>query len=396
MASTFLSDTEDEGVEGTSLVKIRGKKSRKRKLIFLGIVIGIFVLLAIIILSAVSVTIKVQDDNSGDDKGENVIEEPEVVCLDPWIRIQNDCFLFLSDGCPQGCPWSHAVELCKSKGGILAETKDPVLLEDLIESTGNLTYYENITAEYFWLGLRYDKYGQVFVWDSDKETLSKDITDVFWYNNKQEYGGIHVYLRKNNKNQWRLDDEHTFTTFKPICQKQTNSTIISDTAWRLNRSDCHSPWKYNSGKCFKFMTNSCPFGCSWEEGNKVCEDQDAILAEPDFNIAGDEDNDGRKGKNDFKFLKKIADQTEPFSNWWLGITDRDTEGVFKQESNKEVALNIGNFFDKKKKSNTESKNCLYLKKDSKIQHADCNSVVDQKQGGFDPQPLCMKVDKDTV
>ena len=144
------------------------------------------------------------------------------------------------------------------------------------------------------------------------------------------------------------------------------------------------------------MTDSCPFGCSWEKGNEVCEDQDAILAEPDFHIAGDEDKDGRKDKNDFKFLKKIADQTEPFSNWWLGITDRDTEVVFQKESNKEAAHNIANFFEKKKKGNTDSKDCLYLKKDSKIQHANCNSLVDQKQGGFAPQPLCMIEDRDNL
>ena len=288
-----------------------------------------------------------------------------------------------------------AAKLCKDEGGILAETKKPELLEDLIEYAGNISYHQNLSTSYFWLGLRYDQQRGEFVWDSAQETLDKNITGTgnFWYNDRPSYGGIYVYMQMNKKQEWRIDDEQTdIITFKPICQKHVNKNIPGSPVAQLNKTDCNSPWKFHSGKCFRFMMDSCPFGCSLEEGGKVCEAENAILAEPDFDV-NDEDDDGKQDLNDYKFLKNLADQTHPISNWWIGITDRSTEGTFRKESSKAVSSNIAHFFNKDRPT-SEKKDCLYLKKGSKLRHAQCDKVVDTKLKDFAPQPLCMRVDGD--
>ena len=143
------------------------------------------------------------------------------------------------------------------------------------------------------------------------------------------------------------------------------------------------------------MTESCPFGCSWEEADILCKDENAILAEPDFHIAIEEEDDGRDDLNDYEFLKTLADQTHPISHWWIGITDRETEGVFKKESTKELSRNVANYFDKNKASN-EKKDCLYLKRENGVKHAACSRKVGKKPKNFSPQPLCMKTETDTA
>ena len=87
------------------------------------------------------------------------------------------------------------------------------------------------------------------------------------------------------------------------------------------------------------MIDSCPFGCSWEEGQRVCKENNATLPEPEFSIAEDEGgNEGRDELNEYEFLTKLADQNQPFSNWWIGITDVESEGVV-QEGIKQVKVN---------------------------------------------------------
>ena len=129
----------------------------------------------------------------------------------------------------------------------------------------------------------------------------------------------------------------------------------------------------------------------------ICKRGKDILAEPDFYIIKDEDGqDGIDDLNDYEFLKNLADQTLPISNWWIGITDRETEGAFMKESNQELSKNIANFFDKKKPSTEKKgkKDCLYIRKG--LKHSNCNKMVDKKERDFLPQPLCMMQNMDKV
>eukprot|EP00091_Calanus_sinicus_P014348 TRINITY_DN31833_c0_g1_i1.p1 TRINITY_DN31833_c0_g1~~TRINITY_DN31833_c0_g1_i1.p1 ORF type:complete len:139 (-),score=33.97 TRINITY_DN31833_c0_g1_i1:28-420(-) len=102
------------------LVQMREKKRHSRKVIFLSIVAGIFVVLGIIIISTVAGLLKANEET---DSTTEIPDEVIVECPEPWLKINSSCFMFLSGDCPLGCPWFTAAELCRNASGILAEPK---------------------------------------------------------------------------------------------------------------------------------------------------------------------------------------------------------------------------------------------------------------------------------
>ena len=200
---------EDTSVDDKTLIQKRQKKKRQQKIIFLSLVIGIFLLFVIVIGAVVGGLKNVQDKEettsvdpreyvtNGDPEGRASVDsgiwKNVTDCPEQWLEISGTCFLFLSESCPSGCPWSFSKQLCTyNDGGILAEPKEPKLLEDLMEYAGNPA--NNVSEYAYWIGLRYDGDSQDFVWDSDEEKVHEIINEKFWFNDKPTYDGINVYM----------------------------------------------------------------------------------------------------------------------------------------------------------------------------------------------------------
>ena len=224
-------------------------------------------------------------------------------CKDGWIELSTkSCFKFFPTACEEGCSFDRAQEICRLKGGLLAEPRAIGTFKEIIAIASDS---KKLSHRNFWLGLEFDIRNQHFQWISDHQEAN--LPDNLWSKGHPNYDGSHVHLKKGDM---LLADVSEGEAYKPVCQRKKGV------------DGCTQGWQNpgsNSLYCYNFMENECEGGCDWDDAGEVCEDNHSYLAEgPDFEFLT-------------KFARIIA-KPELRVNWRLGITYNKTEDKFIQES----------------------------------------------------------------
>ena len=126
---------------------------------------------------------------------------------------------------------------------------------------------------------------------------------------------------------------------------------------------------FSKRSMLKFMTKSCPNGCSWAEAVSMCKKYAGKLTEGP----------------DFQFLRNIAKGLKMTTNWWIGFSDSETTGTYVRESDgKEV--NLTKYFASGEPS-SKTEHCLEMRDnlDMKLNDRNCDIT-----GWNTFQPLCQK------
>ncbi|CAG2197847.1 unnamed protein product [Mytilus edulis] len=124
--------------------------------------------------------------------------------------------------------------------------------------------------------------------------------------------------------------------------REEDTTLISDTKWRIYEPDCPPSWDLFEGNCYLVSQDQK----YWHDSKVYCEEQQSMLVEV---ISENENN----------FLKGMADEDMAF--YWIGATDIDTEGVWIWDKSQTV-LTFTDWFPGQPDSNFDNQNCLQLVK----------------------------------
>ena len=134
-------------------------------------------------------------------------------CKGGWIEIANkSCYKFLPTTCEEGCSFERAKEVCRVKGGKLAEPRDINSMKELIEIARDS---KTLSARNFWIGLEFNTKERQFQWLSDDKEAS--LPDMLWNMGHPSYDGSHVHLMMG---EMLLNDVGEGEVYKPVCQRK--------------------------------------------------------------------------------------------------------------------------------------------------------------------------------
>eukprot|EP00092_Neocalanus_flemingeri_P068509 GFUD01083749.1.p1 GENE.GFUD01083749.1~~GFUD01083749.1.p1 ORF type:complete len:242 (+),score=70.66 GFUD01083749.1:143-868(+) len=102
---------------------------------------------------------------------------------------------------------------------------------------------------------------------------------------------------------------------------------------------------YLEQHCFTFMVEECPDGCTLDQARAVCNKTGGRLAEP------------RSGKQ-MSIVLKIQTLSFVENYWWMGASDKDTEGVWRWDSDGTEALSLSSLWASGQRNGAED--CLQL------------------------------------
>ena len=261
-------------------------------------------------------------------------------CQEGWMEIGNNtCFKFLPMSCAEGCSFEKARQICKLKGGKLAEPRDEMTLREIMEVAKDS---KKLSSRNFWIGLEFNPKEKQFQWLSDRAEATG--LDNLWHNGNPSYDGSHVHLMMG---QMLLKDVDEGEVYKPVCQRKKELGCGKE--WRSFGSD--------SLFCYRFMDQECNDGCGRDAAAKICEDNDAHLAEEDL-----------------KFLTKFAKQLKLNVNWRTGISYNHSADIFVKDSD-ETEADLSEVFTKERSKSKGITN-MYTYDDDESWLPDINYLSD--------------------
>ncbi|XP_063408183.1 C-type mannose receptor 2-like [Mytilus trossulus] len=250
--------------------------------------------------------------------------EPVLNCPPDWNLFEGNCYFFSQDE----KSWDDAKVYCVEQQSMLVE----------VMSENENNFLKGKAAEHqssFWIGATDTKTEGVWLWGTSQTVVT--FTD--WNKPPDNHRGNQDCVQLQNSEEYGWDDSYCDTNFRgsrlcsyngddKLClihsNREEDTTLISDSKWRIYEPDCPPSWDLFEGNCYLVSQDQK----YWHDSKVYCEEQQSMLVEV---ISENENN----------FLKGMADEDMAF--YWIGATDIDTEGVWIWDKSQTVLTFTGWF-----------------------------------------------------